>query len=54
MAKIYRVIQKTESITLRKWPYDYWLTNKTYLTAITVKNISKSFFLQDDGKNQLA
>ena len=30
------------------------LTNKAYLSAITATNISKSFYLQDGGKNQLA
>jgi len=28
--------------------------NKAYLRAITVTNISRSFYLQDGGKNQLA
>jgi len=30
------------------------LPTKAYLSAITVTNISKSFYLQDGGKNQLA
>jgi len=30
------------------------LTNKVYLSAITVTNISQRFYLQDGGKNQLA
>jgi len=30
------------------------LTNKAYLSAITVTNTSQSFYLQDGGKNQLA
>ena len=30
------------------------LTNKVYLSAITENNISRSFYLQDGGKNQLA
>jgi len=34
---------KTESVNLRKCPHDHWLTNKAYLSAITVTNISKSF-----------
>ena len=53
MTKIYRAIQKNE-ISLRKCPYDPWLTNKADLSAITVTNISRSFNLQDGGKNQLA
>ena len=28
---------KTESVSLRKCPYDHWLTNKAYLSAITVR-----------------
>jgi len=40
MAKIYRVYRK---ITLRKCPYDHWLTNKACLSAVTVTNISQSF-----------
>jgi len=34
--------------TLRKW-----LTNKAYLSAITVTNISRSLYLQNGGKNSL-
>ena len=34
---------KIESVSLRKCPYDHWLTNKAYLSAITVTNISPSF-----------
>jgi len=34
--------------------HDHWLTNKAYLCAITVTNISESFYLQDGDKNQLA
>jgi len=34
---------KTESVSLRKCPYDHWLTDKAYLSAITVRNISRSF-----------
>ena len=34
---------KIESFNLRKCPYDHWLTNKAYLSATTVTNISKSF-----------
>jgi len=30
------------------------LNNKTYLSAITVTYISRSFYPQDGGKNQLA
>jgi len=40
--------------SLRKWPYDHRLgpTNKAYLSAITVTNISQSFYvgLQGGGK----
>jgi len=32
---------KTESVSLRKYPYNQWLTNKVYLSAITVTNISR-------------
>jgi len=50
MAKIYRVIQmKMIQLIQRKCPYDHRL-NKAYLSAITVTNISKSFYLQDGGK----
>jgi len=34
---------KIESVSLRKCPYDHWLTNKAYLSAITVTNIYQSF-----------
>jgi len=54
MAKIYRVIQKIESVRLRKCPHDHLLANKAYLSAITVTNIYRSFYLQHGGKNQLA
>jgi len=56
MAKIYRVIQiKIESFSLRKCPHDHYLTNKAYLSAVTVTNISQEFFyLQGGGRNQLA
>jgi len=53
MEKIYGVIQKIESVW-EKCQYDHWLTNKAYLSAVTVTNISQSFYLQDCGKNQLA
>jgi len=33
---------------------DVRLTNKAYLSAITVTNISQSIYLQDGTKNQLA
>jgi len=29
-------------------------TNKAYLSAVIVADISQSFYLQDGGKNQLA
>jgi len=44
----------TTTTTLRKCPYDHRLTNKAYLSAVTVTNIFRSFYLQDGGKNQLA
>ena len=44
----------TESVSLRKCPYDHRLTSKAYLSAITATNISPSFYLQDGGKNQPA
>jgi len=44
---------KTESLSLRKSPYDHCLINKAYLSAITVTNISQSFYLQDGAKNRL-
>jgi len=34
---------KIESVCLRKCPYDDWLTNKAYLSAITVTSISECF-----------
>jgi len=34
---------KTESDSLRKYPYDHWLTNKAYLSAIAVTGIFRSF-----------
>ena len=34
---------KTESVSLRKCPYDHWVNNEAYLSAITVTNISQSF-----------
>jgi len=30
------------------------ITNKAYLSAVTVTNISQTFYLQDGGKDQLA
>jgi len=45
---------KIEPVGLRKCPYDRWLTNKAYLSGVTVTNISQSFYLQDGDKNQLA
>jgi len=34
---------KIESASLRKCPYDPWLTNKAYLSAVTVTNFSQSY-----------
>jgi len=36
---------KIDSVSLRKCPYDHWLTNKPYLSAITETNIYKIFLL---------
>jgi len=36
---------KTESDSLRKCPYDHWLTGKAHLSATAVTNISQSFCL---------
>jgi len=47
-------LNKIESVSLIKCPYDHRRTNKAYLSAITATNISKSFYPQDGGKNQLA
>jgi len=38
-----RYSNKIESIVLRQCPYDHWLTNKAYLSGITVRNIYESF-----------
>jgi len=38
MVKIYRLIQISEPVSLRKCPYDHWLTKKAYLSAVTVTN----------------
>jgi len=45
---------KTESDSLRKCPYDHWLTGKAYLSATAVTNISTLVFAYiDGGKNQV-
>jgi len=49
-----RYSNKTESVSLRKCTCYHWLAKKAYLSAITVANISNSFYLQDGGNNQLA
>jgi len=56
MAKIYRVIRvkpnqlvKENVHTITDLP-----TKRAYLSAITATNVSRSFYLQDGGKNQLA
>jgi len=36
---IWSCSRKIESVTLRKCPHDHWLTNKAYLSAITVTSI---------------
>ena len=35
--------KKIESVSLRKCPYDHWLTNEVYLSAVTVTGIFPSF-----------
>jgi len=37
-----RYSNKIELVSLRKCPYDHWLTNEAYLSAITVTNIYQS------------
>ena len=50
MAKIYRVIQikLNQFKKMFIWALTYI---KAYISAITVTNISDSFYLQDGGKN---
>jgi len=51
MVMIYRVNQ----IKLNQFVYEnVRVIVHTYLSAITVTNISQSFYLQDGGENQLA
>jgi len=50
---LYCYSNKTESVVLRKCPYDHRVTNKACLSAITVTNLSQ-LYLRDGGKNQLA
>jgi len=45
---------KIESTDLRLYPYDHYLTNKAYLSDITVRNIYESFTHKMAGENQLA
>jgi len=40
-----------DSDGLRKWPYNHWLTNKAYLSDITVTNIFPSFTHKMVAKN---
>ena len=57
MAKIYRVvrIKRNQLVQENVLPIrDHRLTNKGYLSAVTVADISRSFYLEDGGKNQLA
>jgi len=49
-----RYSNKNEPVSLRKCPHDHRPTTKAFSSAITVTNISQSFYLQDGGKNQLA
>ena len=54
MEKIYHVIQlKLNQLIIFKKMSIGSLINKAYLSAITVTNISQSFYLQDGVKNQL-
>jgi len=54
MAKIYRVIQISSNQLVKENVYMITdLPTKRILSAITVTNISPSFYLQDGGKNQL-
>jgi len=41
---------KIESVSLRKCPYDHWVTNKAYLSAITVTNIYQSSIYKMEAK----
>jgi len=44
MAKVYSVnLIKSNQLVYKNCPYDHWLTNKAYLSAITATNISQSF-----------
>ena len=45
---------KIKLISLRKCSRDHWPTNKAYLSAVTVADFSRSFYLQGGGKNRLA
>jgi len=48
---------KSEPVSLRNYRCmiaDLPFTNEAYLSAVTVTNISQSFYLQDGGKNQVA
>ena len=47
MAKIYRVIQIKLNQTVLKCSHDHRFTDKAYLNAITVTNISRGFYRQD-------
>jgi len=49
-----RYSNKIESTDLRQYPYDHYLTNKAYLSDITVRNIYESFTHKMAGENQLA
>ena len=50
MAKIYRVIQIKSNQTVLKCSHDHRFTDKAYLNAITVTNISRGFYRQDGVK----
>ena len=53
MVKIYRVIQikLNQFKKMSVWSVTY---QQSILSAVTVTNISKSLYLQDGGRNQLA
>jgi len=54
MAKIYCVVQIKLNQSLSENVHMITDLPTAYFSAITVTNISKSFYLQDGGKHQLA
>ena len=47
-------LNKIESVSLRKCPYDHRLFSIVYLSTVAVTNVSQSFYLHGGGKNHLA